>query len=93
MNELGIKINSKTSIDFDIQSILAPCDQKLINLIKKMLILNPKDRIKCSDIVKNEYFKDVKKIIPPSVYKRYLEDFEKTSDTLSFSTSHKIITK
>lgn len=40
-----------------------------------MLILNPANRITCSEIVKHKYFKNIHLIVPPSVYKRYEQDF------------------
>ena len=42
MMELGVKANTKSEIDIDLKSILNPCDLKLVDLIHKMLILNPK---------------------------------------------------
>jgi len=39
-----------------------------------MLILNPKKRISSKEIVIDSYFGDVKTIIPPHIYKRYLKD-------------------
>ena len=40
-----------------------------------MLTLNPKKRISCTDIIKHEYFRDIRSIIPPNVYNRYEQDY------------------
>lgn len=69
-NFLGIKMNKSRTI-MDLKGILNPCDPMLVNILEKMLQLNPADRIKCSDIVKHAYFKDVKIIVPPFVYQRF----------------------
>lgn len=91
MLELGIKANTKSEIDIDLTSILNPCDDRLINLIHKMLALNPKDRITCEEIIKHDYFKDIKNIIPPAVFKRYEADYGKKShDPLTFRGFHQL---
>lgn len=91
MLDLGIKINPKSEIDIDLTSILNPCDERLINLIQKMLVLNPKDRITCEEIIKHEYFKEIKNIIPPAVYKRYEIDYlKKSNDPLTFRGFHQL---
>ena len=74
MNELGMKPGVKAP-GLDLREILTPCDSRLIDLIVRMLALNPSSRITCSEIVKHEYFKDIRSIIPPIVYQRYEQDY------------------
>ncbi len=40
--------------------------------------------------MKHEYFKDIKNIIPPLVYKRFEMDFQKNIDPLSFRGFHQV---
>ena len=46
----------------------------LRDLLTRMLVLNPADRISSSDMLLHAYFHNVKTIIPPPIYKRYQED-------------------
>jgi|688.fasta_scaffold239343_1 serine/threonine protein kinase len=43
----------------------------MIEIIEKMLEINPKKRITCTEILKHPYFKEIKAIIPPTVYQRF----------------------
>jgi serine/threonine protein kinase len=45
-----------------------------MDIISRMLELNPVNRITCSEILKHEYFSDIKNIVPPDVYRRYEQD-------------------
>jgi len=75
MIELGIKINKvEKNKEISLKSIMRQCDPKLVEIIEKMLQFNPKNRIKCHEILKHEYFRDIKGIIPPAVWKKYSED-------------------
>jgi hypothetical protein len=39
-----------------------------------MLMLNPAKRIASRDVIHHSYFKDVRLIIPPHIYKRFEKD-------------------
>ncbi len=41
-----------------------------------MLVLNPLKRITAEEILRDQYFKDIEKIIPPAVYDQYLIDIK-----------------
>lgn len=45
-----------------------------MNLIGLMLTLNPLKRIASRDLIHHSYFRDVKLIVPPHIYKRFEKD-------------------
>jgi serine/threonine protein kinase len=42
-----------------------------------MLCINPKNRITCTEILKHEYFNDIKNLVPFNIYRRYEQDILK----------------
>jgi hypothetical protein len=51
--------------------------------MKLMLMLNPAKRIASRDVIHHSYFKDVRLIIPPHIYKRFEKDHLKQSKVKS----------
>ena len=83
MIQLGIQINENFERPPGLRSVMNACDPRLLQLLEKMLQINPKKRISCEDILKHEYFRNIKSIVPPSVYRRFQEDIL-TPKTLNF---------
>lgn len=92
MHELGIKPNDNRGMDIDLKGILNPCDPLLVDILEKMLVLNPHKRITCEQIVRHKCFKNIHMIIPPSVYKRYEKDYlrSKNNNKISFRGMHQL---
>lgn len=75
MIEFGIDISKVNRSEMTVKSILSKCDSQLISILEGMLVLDPKKRMKCSDIVNHPYFSNIKGIVPPLVYNRFQADY------------------
>ena len=73
--ELGLRVGDKKyQIPLGLGSVLKPGSESFLNLMSQMLALNPSKRISSRDMIHHSYFKDVKLIVPPHIFKRFEKD-------------------
>lgn len=78
--DLGLRgADKKGQSPLGLESVLKSGSESFIDLMRLMLILNPAKRIASRDLIHHSYFKDVKLIVPPHIYKRYEKDHLKQS--------------
>jgi serine/threonine protein kinase len=84
-NELGFKSEHKGK-GLGLGTLLKTASHGLADLIEKMLVLNPKKRISSWDMLAHDYFSDIRAIVPPETYQRYLKDLSRKNRNAHPST-------
>jgi len=63
--------------ELGLSRLLKSASDQFVDLISRMLVLNPSKRIKSKEILEHPYFKDVSAIVPPFTYQRFIMDRQK----------------